>query len=1537
MKYKIYIAISIITSIFVLINQNVQAQQNIAQQAYAIFEQSCMPCHGQEGSFKEALLIEYSELLAGGTVVPGNPEDSVLYQRLIETNEALRMPQQQPPLSPEAIETIRQWIAAGAPDWNIPVRPNTDFITPQTMLETIETHVKSLAPFDRTFARYFTSTHLYNAGETDEALKAYQRALSKLVNSLSWGREIVEPKSIDPIESIFYIDLRDYQWEVGTNRWTQIEKIYPYTNEYKAPTETTLHEKLISLQETLNCEVPFLHVDWFIANASLPPLYHDILELPLTERELEEKLEVSVKENIQNAPGKRVWRAGFNDSGVSNHNRVVERHTSQHGAYWKSYDFAGSVDTQNIFTHPISFEHDGSEIIFNLPNGLQAYYLANQNGNRLNVAPTDIVSNPAASDPAVRNGLSCIGCHTEGMKKFEDEVRDVVEKNANPPYDKSRALSLYVEKATMDAHLVEDTERYRQALEKTGGMFGGIEPVQRFHEVFQGPIDATHAAASLGLQTEILLEKIQQNVGLQNLGLLVLENGTIKRDTWTQHYTDIVHALDFPQESIETPVEPIPEIIPGTIVNFPDPNLHAAVALTLGKARYPQDPLDVQITVEDMADLTQLYPGGLRIQDLEGIQFATNLASVTLNDHNISDLSPLSGLTQLETLWLYRNNISDLSPLTGLTQLKEVHLYGNNISDVSPLAGLTQLETLSLGSNNVSDISPLTGLIHLETLSLSDNSIFDLSPLAALTELKSLHLSNNNISDLSPLAGLTKLESLFIGDYDYLGPYDSILNSDVAIGTLLPVSSREETYTSYNNILDVSPLEGLTELKRLGLSGNNISDASPLEGLPKLETLDLSGNNISDISVLSGLTGLKRLWLYGNNISDISLSAELTELEHLYLDDNNISDLSPLADRTELDVLSLNGNNIRDVSPLAGLTGLSSLALIQNKISDVSPLTGLTELKRLWLSVNKISDVSPLAGLTELRTLDLRNNNISDISPLKAFFTPRRNDLVIDDSIKSDVVRWEDNPGFLRGRFANKRFITGKWLWVVVPGNHQDWGNGWKPMANASDGAITEAGIAATGATEGASVGENVWELHEWNPSDPLFFNTDIGEHLETLGIEGATTFNNIVYGCTFLDSPQDQETTLYIPRGYFVKAWLNGNILYSAWGSAETVPVTLRKGKNILLFGVSHGSIHDLFRIHINTEFNISIPGVTYTLSNSPINAGDTFTLDIGARNVIDLADWQFDISFNPTVLEVLEVNEGDFMKQDGGSTYFQKGTIDNTAGKIEGLSSAILTDTGVNGTGVLLSVTFKAKTEVETQVALHNFQLLTISGETLPAGPHEFIFAITPKKEPLTGDVNNDGQVNIRDLILVSRSFGKDASDNPLADINQDGTINIQDLILVAQHIGESTDSTAAPTINGDELTPTIVQTWIKQAQIANDGSIAFQQGIENLQKLLTTLIPEKTALLANYPNPFNPETWIPYHLSKPTEVTLTIYTTNGTVVRTLTLGHQAAGMYQSRERAAHWNGKNEQGELVSSGIYFYTLTAGDFTATRKMLILK
>ena len=133
------------------------------------------------------------------------------------------------------------------------------------------------------------------------------------------------------------------------------------------------------------------------------------------------------------------------------------------------------------------------------------------------------------------------------------------------------------------------------------------------------------------------------------------------------------------------------------------------------------------------------------------------------------------------------------------------------------------------------------------------------------------------------------------------------------------------------------------------------------------------------------------------------------------------------------------------------------------------------------------------------------------------------------------------------------------------------------------------------------------------------------------------------------------------------------------------------------------------------------------------------------------------------------------------------------------------------------------------------------------------------------------------------------------------------------------------------------TVVQ-WLNLLRAENDGSAVFAKGIANLEALLTSLTPPaQSVLLPNYPNPFNPETWIPYQLAHASEVKVSIYAANGSLVRMLDLGHRAPGVYQNKSRAAYWDGRNAAGERVASGVYFYTVEAGTFRATRKMLIVK
>ena len=236
---------------------------------------------------------------------------------------------------------------------------------------------------------------------------------------------------------------------------------------------------------------------------------------------------------------------------------------------------------------------------------------------------------------------------------------------------------------------------------------------------------------------------------------------------------------------------------------------------------------------------------------------------------------------------------------------------------------------------------------------------------------------------------------------------------------------------------------------------------------------------------------------------------------------------------------------------------------------------------------------------------------------------------------------------------------------------------------------------------------------------------------------------------------------------------------------------------------------------------------------------------------------------------------------------------------------------------------------------------------------------------------DVNGDGQLNVLDLILVAVFYGT-RGDNIPADVNADGIVNVLDFAAVA----EGVDAAGALPLQAVEAAllaaaaqagdiealagaPTVVgnlpqHAWFKNVAYHNVAAaladvrhlaasdMRLGKGVALLSELLHLLkemnaIPEMTALLPNYPNPFNPETWIPYHLAQDAEVVLTVYNVRGDVVRKLMLGYQSPGVYESRGRAASWDGRNTIGEPVASGLYFYTLTAGDFSATRKLLIAK
>ena len=351
------------------------------------------------------------------------------------------------------------------------------------------------------------------------------------------------------------------------------------------------------------------------------------------------------------------------------------------------------------------------------------------------------------------------------------------------------------------------------------------------------------------------------------------------------------------------------------------------------------------------------------------------------------------------------------------------------------------------------------------------------------------------------------------------------------------------------------------------------------------------------------------------------------------------------------------------------------------------------------------------------------------------------------------------------------------------------------------------------------------------------------------------------------------------------------------------------------------------------------SVVPVSISFSSvSEVKVDDQFTIDVLVEGVVDLAGWQMDLLFNSDILEVQQVEEGSFLKKGGGQTFWQPGKSGIKKGAVSGINAAFLGQGGVSGTGKLLTITFKAKLVGVSVLNLGNLHLGDPSGETIL---HRIATGRVTVVDFPAWDVNGDGSVNIFDLILVAQNFGKQSLPNPRVDVKKDGVVNIFDLILVAQHFGE-TANIAAPTMLAKELTFTTQQKRSIQSAIVELKDMLARSDTEELvfnllQAILPERLPEQTQLLPNYPNPFNPETWLPFELSQDSKVSVTIYNVAGTPVRAISMGYLQAGRYVSQSRAIYWDGKTDTSERVASGTYFYTLKTQDYTSTQKMIILK
>ena len=375
---------------------------------------------------------------------------------------------------------------------------------------------------------------------------------------------------------------------------------------------------------------------------------------------------------------------------------------------------------------------------------------------------------------------------------------------------------------------------------------------------------------------------------------------------------------------------------------------------------------------EFASDVTEVHCGGTGVGSAQGIERFTNIRHLDLNNPNLSDLGPIGELRKLEYLDIDNGarRIFDLSPLSNLTELRFLDLDGQPYTDISPLASLNQIEELWLAGNP---------------------AITDLSPLGDKPTLKRLLMYNGNLASLPSFQNVPNLE--------YLDVSGSGVQSLAGIENL---TSLAELNANWNQINDLSPLNGLSNLSILHLEGNQIQSLNALENIQNLTHLNVQWNQIASASALDGLLSLQQLYLDGNQLTSFD-SVNLPVLSWLGLNQNPLRNLV-LTGSPQLHALEVGGTELDQVT--LGQLGLMlpsvTILRVENlELSNLEFLQNWAQLVELWAGGNQISDLAPLSQLVQLSTIELRDNQVVDLSPLDGL--PNLNQLFIENNLLTDL------------------------------------------------------------------------------------------------------------------------------------------------------------------------------------------------------------------------------------------------------------------------------------------------------------------------------------------------------------------------------------------------------------------------------------------------------------------------------------------------------------------------------------------------------
>jgi mono/diheme cytochrome c family protein len=529
--------------------------------AQAVLDKHCARCHQDSKLVKREKPAkgfgDAMQLDALGAnpkrILPGNPEGSPMFQTIVNKQMPYDLYQEgdfeKPSVTEEDLAALRDWITG----LKVECKPSN--LTYKDIVNVMYQDLGNLPEHRRANTRYLSLANIKAACASDAEMDIYRQGAVRLLNSLSTNSDVLvlNDSLVGEDKVIVRFNLDDLNWT--PELWEEIVSQYPYgarpvDSQYDALTQST------------RTDIPYVRADWLAFFGARPSLYDRILNLPPTYQELEKQVGVDTFENLRKYLAKR---SAFKESGVSQHNRLIERHPISTGYFWTSYDFAGTKTRQNLLEFPLgpkgvfgssysyaddfAFEHDGGETIFSLPNGFQAYYLNKADGTSLEKGPTEIVRDLARTDLAVTNGISCMGCHDQGMKNAADEVRNHVADNRLLPVEAREAVkALYPPKEEMDKIIESDRKRFLDALERAGldpklkhGTDG--EPVSALSNRYERDVDLKAAAAEFGVEPDKLENYLRGGGQIGGSFAAQLAQGTVQRDIFEAEFGNLLDSV----------------------------------------------------------------------------------------------------------------------------------------------------------------------------------------------------------------------------------------------------------------------------------------------------------------------------------------------------------------------------------------------------------------------------------------------------------------------------------------------------------------------------------------------------------------------------------------------------------------------------------------------------------------------------------------------------------------------------------------------------------------------------------------------------------------------------------------------------------------------------------------------------------------------------------------------------------------------------------------------------------------------------------